>query len=126
MLRFPVSDDRRVIVGFGGPGRVKTRSGKGGAESFSQLPSSESSCQHKPTLTSTKSRWKFYTEVGHRSFHTAWTLTGHATAWTCAVSHDRGEAGSATPRSAEAEPRSASRFQDNRLRNSVRTYATCG
>src|SRR6266446_6674075 len=39
------------------PGRVKTRSGKGGAESFSQLPSSESSCQHKPTLTSTKSRW---------------------------------------------------------------------
>src|SRR6266404_9740569 len=72
MLRFPVSDDRRVIVGFGGPGRVKTRSGKGGAESFSQLPSSESSCQHKPTLTSTQSRWKFYTEVGHRSFHTAW------------------------------------------------------
>src|SRR6266403_5556737 len=55
-----------------GPGCVKTRSGKGGAESFSQLPSSESSCQHKPTLTSTKSRWKFYTEVGHRSFHTAW------------------------------------------------------
>jgi hypothetical protein len=54
------------------PGCVKTRSGKGGAESFSQLPSSESSCQHKPTFTSTKSRWKFYTEVGHRSFHTAW------------------------------------------------------
>src|SRR5438477_13218661 len=26
----------------------------------------------QPTLTSTKSRWKFYTEVGHRSFHTAW------------------------------------------------------
>src|SRR5947208_13866725 len=60
-----------------GPGRVKTRSGKGGAESFSQLPSSESSCQHKPTLTSTQSRWKFYTEVGHRSFHTAWALFGH-------------------------------------------------
>src|SRR6266404_1955213 len=77
MLRFPVSDDRRVIVGFGGPGRVKTRSGKGGAESFSQLPSSESSCQHKPTLTSTKSRWRFYTEVGHRSFHTARTQTRH-------------------------------------------------
>src|SRR6266404_7326730 len=52
-------------------------SGNGGAESFSQLPSSESSCQHKPTLTSTKSRWKFYTEVGHRSFHTAWAQNGH-------------------------------------------------
>src|ERR1017187_9969772 len=24
------------------------------------------------TSTSTKSRWKFYTQVGHRSFHTAW------------------------------------------------------
>src|ERR1700680_2497506 len=24
------------------------------------------------TPTSTKSRWKFYTQVGHRSFHTAW------------------------------------------------------
>src|SRR6266446_5506456 len=60
------------------PGCVKTPSGKGGAESFSQLPSSESSCQHKPTLTSTKSRWKFYTEVGHRSFHTAWVKAGKA------------------------------------------------
>src|SRR5436190_14444655 len=55
-------------------GCVKTRSGKGGAESFSQLTSSESSCQHKPTFTSTKSRWKFYTEVGHRSFHTPWVI----------------------------------------------------
>ena len=55
-----------------GPGCVKTRSGKGGVELFSQLPSSESSCQHNPAFTSTKSRWKFYTEVGHRSFHTAW------------------------------------------------------
>ena len=61
-----------------GPGCVKTRSGEGGAELFSHLPSSESSCQHKPTLTSTKSRWKFYTEVGHRSFHTAWVKSGKA------------------------------------------------
>src|SRR5216684_8847628 len=28
------------------------------------------------TPTSTKSRWKFYTEVGHRSFHTVWTRNG--------------------------------------------------
>jgi len=28
------------------------------------------------TSTSTKTRWKFYTQVGHRSFHTAWTLSG--------------------------------------------------
>src|SRR2546430_7341214 len=61
-----------------GPGRVKTRSGKGGAESFSQLPSSESSCHREPTLTSTESRWKFYTEVGHRSFHTAWAISERA------------------------------------------------
>src|ERR1700694_5201910 len=26
--------------------------------------------------TSTKSRWKFYTQVRRRSFHTAWTHTG--------------------------------------------------
>src|SRR6266436_3932565 len=66
--RVAVTLDTKVLI----QGCVKTRSGKGGAESFSQLPSSESSCQHKPTFTSTKSRWKFYTEVGHRSFHTAW------------------------------------------------------
>src|ERR1700738_1452387 len=30
------------------------------------------------TPTSTKSRWKFYTQVGHRSFHTAWTQSRHA------------------------------------------------
>src|SRR5260370_28414346 len=35
-------------------------------------------------------------------------------------SHDRGEAGSATSRSVEAEPRSTSRFRDSRLQNSVR------
>jgi hypothetical protein len=28
------------------------------------------------TPTSTKSRWKFYRQVGRRSFHTAWTQTG--------------------------------------------------
>src|SRR5216684_2259246 len=28
------------------------------------------------TPTSTKSRWKFYTQVGHRSFHTAWVKSG--------------------------------------------------
>jgi hypothetical protein len=28
------------------------------------------------TPISTKSRWKFYTQVGHRCFHTAWTLNG--------------------------------------------------
>jgi hypothetical protein len=32
------------------------------------------------TPTSTKSRWKFYTQVGHRSFHTASTHNGHAKA----------------------------------------------
>src|SRR3989442_13815293 len=31
----------------------------------------------QPTPTSTKSRWKFYTEVGDRSFHTAWTQRRH-------------------------------------------------
>src|SRR5258708_845502 len=30
------------------------------------------------TPTSTKSRWKFSTQVGHRSFHTAWVKTGRA------------------------------------------------
>jgi hypothetical protein len=30
------------------------------------------------TSTSTKTRWKFYTQVGHRSFHTAW---GHSGLW---------------------------------------------
>jgi hypothetical protein len=28
------------------------------------------------TPTSTKSRWKFYKQVGHRSFHTAWVRNG--------------------------------------------------
>ena len=70
----PVDLDQRVSAS--GPGCVKTRSGKGGVELFSQLPYSESSCQHKPTLTSTKSRWKFCTEVDHRSFHTAWVIFG--------------------------------------------------
>ena len=35
------------------------------------------SCQYN-RLTSTKSRWKFYTQVGHRSFHTAWTQSGRS------------------------------------------------
>ena len=28
------------------------------------------------TPTSTKSRWKFYTQLGHRSFHTGWVKNG--------------------------------------------------
>src|ERR1700730_8883164 len=30
--------------------------------------------------TATKSRWKFYAQVGRRSFHTAWTHSSHGRA----------------------------------------------
>jgi len=68
-----VVSQREVSVPLGFSGRVPEAQNR-----FLNCPLSESSCQHKPTLTSTKSRWKFYTEVGHRSFHTAWVKTGKA------------------------------------------------
>src|SRR5205823_10156965 len=59
-----------------GPGYVKTCLGEGCAELFSQLPSSERKLPAQSTPTSTKSRWKFYTQVRHQSFHTAWVING--------------------------------------------------
>src|SRR5471030_3171217 len=44
--RVAVTLDTKVLI----QGCVKTRSGKGGAELFSQLPSSERSCQHNRPL----------------------------------------------------------------------------
>ena len=53
------------------PGCVKTRTSLSSPELFSQLPASDGSCQCNLISTATKSRWKFYTKVRHRSFHTA-------------------------------------------------------
>src|SRR5882762_4312828 len=55
-----------------GPGCVKTCTSLECPELFSQLPSSDRSCQCKLVSTATKSRWKFYAQVGRRSFHTVW------------------------------------------------------
>src|SRR5882724_2796102 len=59
------------------PGCVKTHKSLSSPELFSQLPASDGSCQCNLISTATKSRWKFYTKVRHRSFHTAWTQSGH-------------------------------------------------
>src|SRR6266478_4637830 len=62
------------------PGCVKTHTSLSSPELFSQLPASDGSCQCNLISTATKSRWKFYTKVRYRSFHTAWTLNGHVAA----------------------------------------------
>ena len=57
--RVAVTLDTKVLIQG-----VKTRSGKGGAESFSQLPSSESSCQHKTD--------SYFDEIEMEVLHGSW------------------------------------------------------
>jgi hypothetical protein len=59
------------------PSCVKTRLGEGCAELFFSIAFFRKMLSVESTPTSTKSRWKFYTQLGHRSFHTAYSMNRH-------------------------------------------------